>query len=361
MLSLTRVTTFACALTVVACGADESGLSDGADSIGGPGDSSGQTPGGDNSGGGNGQAGDGDGFGNPGNGQVGDGDGSGAGDGDGDSSGDGDGTGAASCAGKPGKPGLSTRQVLGHNVQLYIPESLDANKPVPLLLVHHGLLMSGEMMKETTGFMAVADREGFAVAFPDGLAGGFLNATTWNAGADLCGGAGIAAGTSDDLAFVRELVASIQADQCISSDHIFATGFSMGGFFSSHLGCQLDDLIRGIAPHSGGTYPGDCPAKNPKPVMIWHGTTDTTVSVSCGADARDKWVARNGCDTAFDSVDIKGGKCEWHRGCPEGAQVVYCSVSGGHQWSGGSGLIGATGTESASELIWKFFKEQSGL
>jgi hypothetical protein len=32
-----------------------------------------------------------------------------------------------------------------------------------------------------------------------------------------------------------------------------------------------------------------------------------------------------------------------------------------HQWSGGAAPIGAPGYENASEMIWKFFKEQLGL
>jgi hypothetical protein len=32
-----------------------------------------------------------------------------------------------------------------------------------------------------------------------------------------------------------------------------------------------------------------------------------------------------------------------------------------HQWSGGTGQIGAPGYENASEMIWTFFKNQSGL
>lgn len=355
MLSTTRVTTLACALSVVACGIDGSGLGEGTGANGG-GSTHGSEPpppgGGETPGDGDGDT----------SGPIlgGDGDAPGPGDGGGPNSGDGQGGGAA-CTGKPGKPGLTTRQVAGHNVQLYIPPSIDANQPVPLLLVHHGLLMSGEMMNETTAFTAIADREGFAVAFPDGLTSGLLNAPTWNAGQNLCNGTDLATGSTDDLTFVKELIASIQEDQCISREHIFATGFSMGAFFSNHLGCQLGDLIRGIAPHSGGTYAGDCPSKDPLPVMIWHGTIDSTVLVSCGADARDRWVERNGCESSFDSVNIQGGKCEWHRGCPAGGQVVYCTVTAGHQWSGGSGLIGAPGTESASEMIWTFFKEQTGL
>ena len=265
-----------------------------------------------------------------------------------------------SCTGKPGAPGLTMRQINGHNVQVYVPKKADPNKAAPLLLVHHGFLLDGEAMRTATGYEAIAEREGFAVAFPDGLNNGLGN--TWNAGTGLCGGADLVAGKDDDLTFVREMISSIEADQCISREHVFMTGFSMGGFFSNHAGCQLGgDLIRGIAPSSSGSYEGTCPGK-PIPVMFWHGTLDSTVPSSCSPSARDLWVKRNGCKSTFDTVSIKGGKCEWQHGCPAGAQVVLCMVDGmNHQWSGGTGLIGAPNSENASEMIWKFFKDQHGL
>lgn len=247
-----------------------------------------------------------------------------------------------------------------YNVQVYIPQALDPNTPVPLLLVHHGLTMNGEAMRTITGFQEIADREGFAVAFPDGLANPFVS--TWNAGTRLCGGADLASGKEDDLMFVKDMIASIEADQCLSREHVFMTCFSMGGFFSSHAACQLGDLVRGIAPSASGTYPGTC-ARGPLPVMLWHGTADGTVRSTCSPEARNIWVERNGCKATFDTVAIKGGKCEWQHGCPEGAQVVLCMVDGmNHQWSGGaSPPIGAPNSENESEMIWKFFKDQSGL
>jgi len=62
-------------------------------------------------------------------------------------------------------------------------------------------------------------------------------------------------------------------------------------------------LIRAIAPHSGGTYPGSCPG-GPIPVMIWHGSADFLIDPNCGRNARDVWVERNGCQSTFDTVPV---------------------------------------------------------
>ena len=50
---------------------------------------------------------------------------------------------------------------------------------------------------------------------------------------------------------------------------------SMGGYFAHNLGCQLPHgRVRAIAPHSSGTYSGDCPGA-PLPVLILHGDSDS--------------------------------------------------------------------------------------
>jgi polyhydroxybutyrate depolymerase len=156
------------------------------------------------------------------------------------------------------------------------------------------------------------------------------------------------------------MVANFEADQCLDRQHVFVTGFSMGGYFSHNIGCQKgNSLVRAIAPHSGGTYPGDCPGA-PLPVMILHGTGDALSTPDCGTGARDLWVQRNGCSSEFESRPVMGGHCEWYMGCPEHAQLVFCAFDNMAQgWAGGTGLYGGgTQYQSATQLVWDFFKQQ---
>jgi poly(3-hydroxybutyrate) depolymerase len=150
------------------------------------------------------------------------------------------------------------------------------------------------------------------------------------------------------------------------------TGFSMGGYFSHESGC-LRSSIKAIGPHSGGTHDLTmCPEKL-KPVIIFHFKSDSLINYMCAQDARDKWAAHNGCMTSGPDVQmVKGGSCEYYKGCMAGGQVALCSFdepSGGdgespmgHAWSGGNksgmGAFAAISqTESASELGWAFFKK----
>jgi poly(3-hydroxybutyrate) depolymerase len=268
------------------------------------------------------------------------------------------------CTGKTGAPGTSARMVMNGALQrtflVHIPASLDPNAPAPVLLVHHGFTMTGQIMEDITGFDAVADAEGFVVVYPDG--GG---AAPWNVGQGICGVGGAVAGVEDDFAFVDKMLADVEQSQCLDREHVFVTGFSMGGYFSNHIGCQQGNAkIRAVAPHSGGTYPGECPGA-PLPVMIVHGSGDALITPDCGTGAREYWVQRNGCSQEVESRPVMGGTCEWHMGCPAGAQVVLCMFDGmAHGWAGAS-TSGANGFygggsqfQSATGLIWDFFKAQ---
>lgn len=65
-----------------------------------------------------------------------------------------------------------------------------------------------------------------------------------------------------------------------------------------------------------------------------------------------------------DTRMVQGGRCDYSKGCPDGAQVALCTFAGmGHGWAGGT--VGTSpgssyafpNYENASELGWAFFKE----
>src|SRR5262249_28065256 len=94
---------------------------------------------------------------------------------------------APRCSDKPGMlRGKSTQTLMVAGVArsfvYYAHMSLDANRPVPLVVVPHGYTMSGEQMFGITGHDKLADREGFVVAYPNGE-----GAQPWNVGSGVCG------------------------------------------------------------------------------------------------------------------------------------------------------------------------------
>ncbi len=266
----------------------------------------------------------------------------------------------AGCSGKPGAhrgkvqasvtAGGATRTFV-----YYAPASIDPNKPVPLIISPHGFAMNGEAMYTLTGFKELADREGLVAVFPDGNDG-----APWNVGENISG-VGIVVGNlfSNDQAFIDAIIEYAKADQCIDPKHIFVSGFSMGGYFSNEIGCLRSD-IASVGPHSGGSHDlSQCPGSI-KPVIIFHGAADLLITYNeNGVLARDRWVARNGCSAEVESRAVKGGTCDYHRGCPAHGQVALCHFDWmGHAWAGGAGGANADpDMESASELAWKFWRE----
>ncbi|HEY2734303.1 MAG TPA: hypothetical protein VGI70_09985, partial [Polyangiales bacterium] len=174
----------------------------------------------------------------------------------------------------------------------------------------------------------------------------------------------------DDQAFLDAMLQFADADQCVDHTHVFMAGFSMGGYFANETGCLRPD-IRGIAPHLGGAPDLSACASVHKPTLIMHFQGDALIPYMCGTQARDRWVARNGCSADAPTVmTVQGGSCEFYKGCPSDGQVAMCTFMipdgtrseayAGHAWSGGSkDGMGASyaipETASATQLSWNFF------
>jgi polyhydroxybutyrate depolymerase len=251
------------------------------------------------------------------------------------------------CSGKPGAPGTSTRMYDGREYIVHVPPDAPANRALPVVFAFHGAGMQASEMF-ATGFDVLGDQEGFVTVYPDG--GG---QSPWNVGRGACLPGGLASSSNDDFAYVEHMLDDVEQDQCIARERVFATGFSMGGYFSHHIGCQRgNDLVRAVAPHSGGTYGGECPGA-PLPVLILHGDADPVIGVQCAEQGRDAWVERNGCAEDVDVIDILGGRCEWHRACPANGQVVLCTFDGlEHTWAGLT-----PDYDHSTLLIWEFWRQ----
>lgn len=273
---------------------------------------------------------------------------------------------APSCGFRVGQRGKTTRAVraaaLDRTYIVYLPPNVDPQKPIPLVFVHHGYTMSGQKMFDITGYPALADQEQIALAFPDGQGGPNTNTAPWNVGPNVCSSSSGTppSASGDDFAMLDAIKADIELDQCIDSEHVFVTGFSMGGYFSHHAGC-MSEKVRAVAPHSGGTHAlGECPVQR-KPIIIFHGRSDTLIPVTCSdPTAADAWIAKNGCASTSHDVAVKGGMCKYFDGCPAGGQVAICTFPGmGHCWAGGvAGNVFACPTYAdATAIEWQFFKD----
>ena len=161
---------------------------------------------------------------------------------------------------------------------VYVPNSYQHDRPVPLVYMFHGSRGTGHKMYNITGWKAKADQEGFMVAFPTGskylITDLGRQQTKWNS-VGLVNA--VASGTplKDDVGLVRALHHSITKSLNINTRRVYATGFSNGAaFVTSRLLPEASDLFAALAA-AGGLFriAYDIPA-GPIPVYTIVGSKD---------------------------------------------------------------------------------------
>jgi polyhydroxybutyrate depolymerase len=262
-------------------------------------------------------------------------------------------------------PGVNPRS-LTHDGKLrvydiYAPASYTGATPVPLVIDIHGRGSSKTQQRQISGFSALADSQGFLVAYPLGLHGlpGDPEATnpgpgtpahqilgpSWNAG-DLCCGAALA-NDEDDQGFLRAMIAAIAREGNVDLSRVYATGLSNGGAMTQELACEASNVIAAFGPVA---FPGayspqsNCMPHRPVPIITFQGLTDLLVPYGGGhlggvstepivASAQDTfafWRDTDACaGTTPDQTETTGpsSQCERYTSCGDGARVELCSVT----------------------------------
>lgn len=258
---------------------------------------------------------------------------------------------------------------------LHVPASYRAEQPAPLVLALHGGGGSMAVMARDRlyGLVSQSEASGWIVVFPNGYSRLAGKLATWNAG--LCCGAARDKG-SDDVGFLRAVVADVQRRLAIDPQRIFATGMSNGGMMGYRLACEASDVFRAIAAVAGTDGTTDCRPGRPVPVFHLHAKDDDRVLFNGGSGSAsdthadfvsvpatvDKWARLNACSGPVQRVLEKPGVvCEVRGGCQGGAEVRLCvTETGGHSWPGGRKALGGKGSDAldATAEIWAFFARQ---
>ncbi|MEY4579996.1 MAG: hypothetical protein RL701_4699 [Pseudomonadota bacterium] len=188
--------------------------------------------------------------------------------------------------------------------------------------------------KGVSGYKALADKEGFIIAWPNGID------NAWNIGPCCTKSRDV-----DDVAFARALVTDVQSRACIDPKRIYADGYSMGGGMSHHLGCNAADVFAAVAPSAFDLLTDDeqpCKPARPISVILFRGTADPLVNYAGGASMPPsglnvtihflgaegtfkKWSELNGCT----GTPTTSGECQTYAQCKEGTEVTLCTKQGG--------------------------------
>ncbi|NNK47860.1 MAG: hypothetical protein HKP01_03205 [Gemmatimonadetes bacterium] len=183
------------------------------------------------------------------------------------------------------------RSFIGH-----LPLSYDHERRVPLLLAYHGSGMDAELMRQATGLDWIANSREFAVIYPDASDGFFPIPCP---GCENDGRDGF-----EEIDFAREMIRWTSETYAVHPDSVYATGFSMGGFFINYLGCAPNSPVRGIAPVAAGArddFDGFCSRSRPT-VMIVHALQDFVAPIDGGpntmsiGELAELWRAHGRCD-----------------------------------------------------------------
>lgn len=207
--------------------------------------------------------------------------------------------------------------------RLHVPPGYDGAQ-VPLVLDIHGFTSNADQQRAISGWIAVADREGFLLAHPNGVN------NAWNAGL-CCGNAGI-----DDVGFAVAVVDAIAAEAAVDRQRVYATGLSNGGAMSQRLACDAADVFAAVAPMA---FPvparplAGCRPSRPIATLTVMGITDVLVAYDGGAfpsaaETFDYWHDVAACrGSKPDVVETKGqSRCETYTRCADDVQVCLCSV-----------------------------------
>lgn len=258
-------------------------------------------------------------------------------------------------------------QGLEREYYLYRPEGLKAG--APLVIVLHGY--GGSALKGKKAMMDVADKNGFAVCYPQGIKDP-KGKPGWNVRYPSQEGM-----KTDDVKFLIALSKELQKRFDLSPKNTFLTGMSNGGDIIYLIAMRAPKAFKAMASIAGLQFnwmETEYSYKHPLPFMEVHGTQDHTSEWLGDPENKGGWgayipvpaavsriIAVNGCTEEYVTelprregsnqvtlYQFKAGRPAAKGGRP--TEVWLYKVEGGdHSWSDKD-------MDTCSE-IWRFFSQ----
>lgn len=255
----------------------------------------------------------------------------------------------------------------------------------PLVLLLPGAGATAAWADAETGWSALAAREGFALAVPEGLPPDparppkFLtNPPRWDDGPADPGD--WLHSDADDVGFLTAVIGDAVRRTAADPRRVCAAGFSNGAGMAFRLAAERAELLAAVAPVAGHCRVPDPRPSRPVPTLYLIGTADPLAPPGGGsvrlpwsgrtaqrppvADTLRRWAAAIGCATAPEVLSDAGGVREERFPGPVEFRAVF--VEGlGHHWPGGRGRLGTriggpwSDRVNATEAIWDFFRKHA--
>ena len=254
----------------------------------------------------------------------------------------------------------------------YVPTAVENGAAtVPLLVDMHG---GGGCASHAVqhGFKALADEEGFIVAYPQGKGGLWSSSGADSAALNAADPQGKQVSTQDDVGFLSQLVANLAASSSdgkgkVDVTRVYFTGFSMGCMMSNRIAMERSNLVAGFGCQGGGlnwesygalqrTLEGEKARFNIQsmPSITTIGSDDVWLST----EDHKAWSAWNGCSGSGSAVAVTlaalgdrptSAELSVAPGCQDGVETQLLKIDG----------MGHITDPRMPRKIWDFLKQYS--
>jgi polyhydroxybutyrate depolymerase len=215
------------------------------------------------------------------------------GEGEGEQSSEGEGEGEG--AGFEDLDGTFALEGGGRAENVVLPDSYDGQTALPLVLLLHGIGVTGPQMEAYTNFRAFANSNDLLYIAPTGTL--LQGSPYWNA---------FSAGSPDDSSYLAGLVAEAKLGLNVDSTQVFIVGHSNGGFMAHQLACDHADVFSGIMSLAGPVQPARCSPSEPVAVVHVHGTADQTVAYGGGSISGVQYIGAEDTATFWSDANACG-------------------------------------------------------
>lgn len=295
--------------------------------------------------------------------------------------------------------------------KLYVPSDHHLDKESPLLVMLHGCGQNPDDFAAGTNMNTVAEKEHFLVLYPDMNhpfnpldPTGYNPLGCWNWFLDKNQHRG-----EGHPKLIFEMINEVKSKYRVDSNQVYAVGFSAGGSLACILGATYPDVFNSIGIYAGLAYdaanvflltdpmakeaklrmekgvvdPFECGKKafqemgdykKKMRVIVFHGTSDTTVNPINGHQVITQWAQTNflveggvgkaDVTPAEVKSDIINGKSYtqhvYYDGASKPLMELWMIGDMGHTWSGGNpnGSYTDPMGPNASDILWNFLSKQ---
>jgi poly(hydroxyalkanoate) depolymerase family esterase len=269
--------------------------------------------------------------------------------------------------------------------KLYVPASrgVAADTRMPLVVMLHGCTQTADDFAAGTGMNALAERQGFLVAYPEQTAeANPSRCWNWFRSADQLRDSG-------EPSLIAGITRQIAAQWPVDERRIYVAGLSAGAAMAIVLAATYPELYAAVGVHSGlpyasahdipsafaamksGTVPDAVPHRaNPAqpgaeavPIIVFHGDSDMTVSARNARAVVDQALQAHGgplfsSSEAGTTAGRSYVRTVYGTDAASDPRVEHWTIrGGGHSWSGGSQAGSYTdpqGPDASAEMV-RFF------